>query len=128
MWGLLIFFRAGFRSGSRSVSTRRSQLPHQVQWSSRDKVRVELYELCLRIVYYSSMLYIYVDIRTEWSTHADSGSFSFSSFQYCIDVVTVETLVWCLTIQLFMSILFHIQFYFQYSSLSGPPPDSVQSS
>ena len=58
-----------------------------------------------------------------------AGVFSFSFISMCsTDVVTVETLVWCLTIQLFMSIVFHIQFYFQYSSLSGPPPDPVQSS
>ena len=59
-----LFFRSGFRE-SRSVSTRRSQLPHQVQQSSRDRAELSY---IIEVVYSSPMLvylYMYQD-RVEY--------------------------------------------------------------
>ena len=55
--------------------------------------------------------------------------FSFPLFQCSPVVVTVETCSMVLTIHfLIYEYFIFIQLYFQYSSLSGPPPDPVQSS
>ena len=108
------------------MSARRSQLPRQVQRSSIVKWSWVVFDL--RIVSYSSMpCIVYVSGQSGVPMQI-AGVSSFSSFQYCTDVVTVETLVWCLTIQPFYEHFYLFSFIFQYSSLSGPPPDPVQSS